>query len=93
MNAITTVSSKGQVVIPKDVRDRLKLEPGTALEVIESAGGLFLKVASPIPKRSFEECEALVRKAIDYKGPRYSDDEEKAAIADMFRNNQKFDRR
>ncbi|MGL5837666.1 MAG: AbrB/MazE/SpoVT family DNA-binding domain-containing protein [Sphingorhabdus sp.] len=92
MNAETTISSKGQIVIPKDVRDRLKLEPGMSLEVIETAGGLFLKIAERTQKRDFNECEALIRKAINYRGPRYSDNEEKAAIAEMFKTSHKFDR-
>jgi len=29
----TTVSSKGQIVIPKLIRDRLRLTPGTALQI------------------------------------------------------------
>jgi AbrB family looped-hinge helix DNA binding protein len=92
MKAQTTVSSKGQVVIPKDVRDRLRLVPGTALEIIESAGGMFLKIASSSKKRSFEECDAAIRKAIQYDGPRYTDEQEKQAIADMFKKTAKFDR-
>jgi AbrB family looped-hinge helix DNA binding protein len=35
MNLQTTVSSKDQVVIPKDVRDRLKITAGERLEVVE----------------------------------------------------------
>jgi AbrB family looped-hinge helix DNA binding protein len=41
---ITTVSSKGQVVIPKTVRERLGLKPGDVLEVEEVDGALLLKV-------------------------------------------------
>lgn len=29
----TTVSSKGQIVIPKAIRERLRLTPGTALQI------------------------------------------------------------
>ena len=92
MNAQTTVSSKGQVVIPKDVRDRLKLVPGTTLEIIESAGGMFLKIASNAKKRSFEECDAVIREAIRYDGPRFSDEKEKQAIFDMLSKSAKFDK-
>jgi AbrB family looped-hinge helix DNA binding protein len=91
MNQQTTVSSKGQVVIPKEVRDRLKLVPGTALDIIESGGGMFLKIASGSQKRSFAECDAAVRQAIQYEGPRFTDEQEKQAIADMFKKSPNFD--
>ncbi len=42
MTAQTKVSAKGQVVIPKDVRDRLKWSEGTTLKVIESGAGVTL---------------------------------------------------
>jgi AbrB family looped-hinge helix DNA binding protein len=41
MNTVT-VSPKFQVVIPLDVRRRMKLEPGTKLMVVEVAGGIRL---------------------------------------------------
>ena len=40
--ATTTVSSKGQVVIPRALRAKYRLTPGTRLEVGESAEGLVL---------------------------------------------------
>jgi AbrB family looped-hinge helix DNA binding protein len=40
----TTVSSKGQVVIPKAMRERLGLKSGDVLEVEEVDGALLLKV-------------------------------------------------
>ena len=92
MNAQTRLSSKGQVIIPKDVRDRLNFAPGTELDIIESAGGVFLKIATGVKKRSFQECDAAIRDAITYDGPRYSEAQEKAAIADMFKKSGKFDR-
>ena len=36
----TTVSEKGQVTIPKRLRDRLGLEPGTVIDFEEAAGRL-----------------------------------------------------
>jgi antitoxin PrlF len=36
----TTISTKGQVTIPKDIRDRLGLRPGTQLEFAAEGGKL-----------------------------------------------------
>lgn len=41
MNAI--VSEKGQVTIPKDIRDRLALNPGTVLEFTAEKGQLIAR--------------------------------------------------
>lgn len=38
MGAFTTMTSKGQVTIPKDVRDRLNLTAGTRFYVTEMEG-------------------------------------------------------
>ena len=39
----TKVSSKGQVVIPQDIRESMKLKPGTHLAVIEQKDAILLK--------------------------------------------------
>ncbi len=44
----TTISSKFQVVIPKPVRERLKLRPKQKLTVIEKDGMLILIPHTPI---------------------------------------------
>ncbi len=87
MTQHTKVSAKGQVVIPKDVRDRLKWTPGTELEVVHGAAGVMLRVKPvKIKKLPFDEAMAKLRAVVNYTGPVYSDEEANAAIDEMFRN-------
>jgi AbrB family looped-hinge helix DNA binding protein len=85
MNMQSRISSKGQVVIPKDIRDRLRLEPGTPLEIIETADSVTFRRASPVQKLTFEEATARIRARVKYTGPRYTAQEDKEAIDEMFR--------
>lgn len=48
MGAFTTMTSKGQLTIPKDVRERLNLAPGTKFFVTERDGEV---VARPKNKK------------------------------------------
>ncbi len=43
MNAQTRLSAKGQIVIPKDVRDRMRLEIGEAFDVVERENEVVLR--------------------------------------------------
>ena len=43
MNDVTRLSAKGQIVIPKDVRDRLGWAQGRDLEVIPMGDGVMLR--------------------------------------------------
>lgn len=45
--AATTVSSKGQIVIPRALRDKYRLTAGTRLEIAESDEGLVLAPLEP----------------------------------------------
>jgi AbrB family looped-hinge helix DNA binding protein len=51
-----TLSSKYQLVIPREVRDRLDLQPGAKLTVIEKGGVLYL-----IPERPLAELRGVAR--------------------------------
>ena len=44
----TTVSEKGQITIPKRLRDRLGLRPGTVLDFDETDGRLVGRKLSPV---------------------------------------------
>jgi len=86
MNAKTTLSAKGQVVIPKDIRDALGLKPGQSFDVIRAAGGVLLRPASLKSGRSFDEITARIREiAPPWAGPPVSIEEMDAAVDRMFR--------
>jgi antitoxin PrlF len=51
--ASATVTSKGQITLPKSVRDRLEIEAGDRLEFVESEQG-FLVVAATRDIRSLK---------------------------------------
>lgn len=77
MNAQTKLSAKGQVVIPKAVRDRLHWVEGADLEVIETAGGVLLR---PKPTRRRITIEELRARLPKYEGPPVSLEEIQAGI-------------
>jgi len=43
----TAVSEKGQVTIPKNIRNKLGLSPGTVIEFIEKDGALIGRKSGP----------------------------------------------
>ena len=58
--ATTRMSSKGQVVIPEDVRNRLKLEAGVQFLVIGEDDVVILKTISP---PAMSEFNGIIRRA------------------------------
>jgi len=56
------VDSKGRVVLPKSVRDRLGLDPGTEVEVVEEDGKVVVKPERS-PEDVIETMERLVEEA------------------------------
>ena len=58
--ATTRMSSKGQVVIPESVRQRLGLEPGTQFVVVGEGDAIILKTIEAPSMRDFDD---LIRKA------------------------------
>ena len=86
MNMQTKLSAKGQVVIPKDVRDRMGLEVGEAFDVIERGNEVVLRRSGPRAgeyRPSVAEATALLRKIIKYNGPRISDEDVSKAAMEM----------
>ena len=75
MNQQIKISAKGQIVIPQETRRRLNWEQGQQLEVVETAGGVFLKRPPQIKKRPPEEVLAKIRSLVQYDGPTVTIDE------------------
>ena len=60
---ITAVSSKGQVVLPKAIREKLQIVPGVKLMVFSDGTNILLK---PIPKPDISEFQELMAAASDW---------------------------
>ncbi len=58
--AITTVSTKGQVILPKAIRDRRDWEAGTRLIVEETPDGVLLKRAPAFAPTRPEDVFAML---------------------------------
>jgi len=60
---ITSLSSRGQVVIPQDVRDNLKLKTGEKFVVLGEGDTVILK---KIKMPSFKNFDKLIRKTQEF---------------------------
>ena len=59
-----TITSKGQITIPKAIRERLNLHPGDVLEFDEDAP--VLTARKGIPPEAFEKARRLMEKDHPY---------------------------
>lgn len=69
----TTLSSKGQVVIPEEIRTRLGLKPGAQFVVLGDRDVVILKVLQPPDKREFGTLLQQARLAAKQSGVRRGD--------------------
>ena len=77
----TLLSSKGQIIIPKALRDARHWRAGTRLQVQETSEGLLLKpIAGNEQEVPLAEGLAAIRKHIAYQGAAVSVDAMHAAI-------------
>mgnify|MGYP000055270647 FL=1 len=64
----TRLSSRGQVVLPKRVREKNRWDPGQEFEIVQTEEGVLLRPRSPFPETTFE----TVRGRTGYDGPSVS---------------------
>ena len=82
--ASTTVSSKGQVVIPREVREAHGWEPGTVLVIEEQGDGILLRSVLVFALTSVEDLLGCVA----YTGEAKSLADMEAGIAEGARGSQ-----
>jgi AbrB family looped-hinge helix DNA binding protein len=92
MTAQTKMSGKGQVVIPKAVREALNWPPGTQLEVERLGGAVTLRPAAT--KQGQLTLEEFIARRPKYEGPPKSleeiDEAMAGAMAEHFRKEYKI---
>ena len=81
----TKMSSKGQVVIPEDIRNQLKLKAGVQFVVVGDKDMVVLKTISPPPMNEFEYLLKYARRQARKVGLKRSDI--KKAVAKVRGNN------
>jgi AbrB family looped-hinge helix DNA binding protein len=71
--ATTRMSSKGQIVIPEEIRERLDLRPGTQFVVVGNRDVVILKTIMPPSRKAFDELVFRARTQARKAGLRKSD--------------------
>lgn len=71
--ATTKMSSKGQVVIPEEVRDALGLKPGSRFVVVGEGDVVILKVVNPPSLSDFDDIIQEARRQARQAGMKRSD--------------------
>jgi AbrB family looped-hinge helix DNA binding protein len=79
--AKTRLSSKGQVIIPKAVRDRQGWRPGVGLEVEDRGDVVVLRRPKPFPPTTIEQAYGC----LEYHGRPATIEEMDAAVAEGVR--------
>ncbi len=74
----TRLSTKGQVILPKAIRDSHHLEAGAELEVEATASGILLRPISPFPPKRHSDVAGCLKS--DYSGPVKTTEEMDAAV-------------
>lgn len=56
---VTSLSTRGQVVIPNNIRESMRLEPGTKMIIIQEGDNILLKPIKAPKQNQFEKIIAL----------------------------------
>ena len=65
----TRLSTKGQIILPKGIRDSRAWGPGTEFEVEETGDGILLRPAAHFPETHLDEVAGSLRSSRRSKTP------------------------
>ncbi len=85
MNAFTRMSSKGQVVIPSDLRAAVSWGPGIELEAIRRSDGILLRARKQVHPDELDAALLKLRQTVTYTGPHVPESDWVPAIDAMIR--------
>lgn len=57
----TRLSTKGQIILPKSVRDSMALSPGTEFTIEQTSDGILLRPAALFPPTDLDEVAGVLR--------------------------------
>ncbi|HSK75333.1 MAG TPA: AbrB/MazE/SpoVT family DNA-binding domain-containing protein [Thermoanaerobaculia bacterium] len=77
----TRLSTKGQLIIPKEIRDRYGWEPGVELEIEDQGDHVVVRRVESLPETRLEDLVGCA----GYRGPRRSLEEMEQAIMELAR--------
>lgn len=78
----TTVSTKGQVILPKVIRDQRRWPAGTSLVVRDTPEGVLLTREPLFPPTRLEDVVGMLK----YDGPPVTIEEMEEAVSEHFRS-------
>ena len=81
------VQAKGQVTIPKEIREKLNLQPGDLVVFVDTDDGVMVKPAAVVTDDSLREEVTAVVRSIRERFSDYSVEEIDALVDEALRNN------
>jgi AbrB family looped-hinge helix DNA binding protein len=82
------VQAKGQVTIPKEIREKLNLQPGDLVVFVDTEDGVMVKPAVVVTNDSLREDVTAVIRSIRERFSDYSAEEIDALVDEALRNTQ-----
>ena len=82
------VQAKGQVTIPKEIREKLNLQPGDLVVFIDTEDGVLVKPAAVVTNDSIRKQVTAIVRSIRERFSEYSEEEISELVDEVLRKTQ-----